>query len=125
MEHLVGIDARGGTWPGEFSVTRDQARQATRVRWSGWDGVDFPWGKKKHTEELIYDIQDAHPETNSVEGNAETRFELRGRILTWRGHLQMRSDLKNFYYAYTRELLQNGRVIRTRKWQETIPRDHQ
>jgi hypothetical protein len=37
----------------------------------------------------------------------------------------MHSDLKNFYYGYKRELVENGRVVRQKTWQETIPRDHQ
>jgi hypothetical protein len=35
------------------------------------------------------------------------------------------SDATTFHYAYTRELLRNGAVVRTKTWQEVIPRDLQ
>jgi len=60
-----------------------------------------------------------------VRGTAETIYRQKGRVLTFRDHLTMRSDKQNFYYAYTRELLENGQRIRRKNWQETIPRDHQ
>jgi len=35
------------------------------------------------------------------------------------------SDASTFHYAYTRELLRNGAVVRTKTWREVIPRDLQ
>jgi hypothetical protein len=35
------------------------------------------------------------------------------------------SDAGTFHYAYTRELLRNGAVVRTKTWREVIPRDLQ
>jgi hypothetical protein len=52
-------------------------------------------------------------------------FTLKGRTLTWRGHLLVTTDQKNFYYKYTRELLKDGALIKSKTWQETIARDHQ
>ena len=52
-------------------------------------------------------------------------FALKGRTLIWRGHLSVTSNEKNFYYSYTRELLKDGQMIRSKMWKETIPRDHQ
>jgi len=60
-----------------------------------------------------------------VHGTAESKFELKNRTVVYRSDLEMHSDLKNFYYAYRREVLENGRIVRQRTWQETIPRDHQ
>jgi hypothetical protein len=37
----------------------------------------------------------------------------------------VRSDKTNFYYLLARQLHENGKLIRERKWQEAIPRDHQ
>ena len=72
-----------------------------------------------------YEADDAHPETCSVHGEAESVFALRGHTLTWRGHLLVTTDEKNFYYQYTRELLKDGQMYRSRSWQETIPREYQ
>ena len=74
---------------------------------------------------MQYDLDDAHPEANAVHGEAETIFALKGRVLSYRGHLSVTSDARNFYYKYTRELLKDGTLIKTKTWDETIPRDHQ
>ena len=124
-DHLTDIHSEGYPWPGEYHVTRDEVRQATHVLWQGSDASQYPWGKQTHHEQLRYDVEDAHPEVNVVKGDSDTTFELKDRTLLYRGHLEMRSDQKAFYYTYHRELLQNGRVIRQKIWQETIPRDHQ
>jgi hypothetical protein len=35
------------------------------------------------------------------------------------------TDQKKFYYKYTRELLKDGVMFRTKTWQETVERDRQ
>jgi hypothetical protein len=45
--------------------------------------------------------------------------------LTWRGHLSLSSDLHDFHYEYTRTLLRDGKIVMTRTWKRTIPRDYQ
>jgi predicted acyl esterase len=124
-EERTDIKNEGFPWPGDWTVQRDEARQKTTVRWKGKDGYEYPWGKQDDFENLTYDVDDAHPETCSVRGEAESIFTLKGRTLIWRGHLLVTTDQKNFYYKYTRELLQDGQMMKSKTWQETIPRDHQ
>jgi putative CocE/NonD family hydrolase len=125
MEQRTDIKSAGFPWPGEWTVERDEARQKTTVHWKGKDGYEYPWGKQTDLESLTYEGDDAHPETCSVGGEAESTFALKGRTLVWRGHLQITTDAKNFYYKYVRELLKDGVMLRSKTWQETIPRDHQ
>ena len=124
-EERTDIKSEGFPWPGEWTVERDEARHKTTVHWKGQESGEYPWGKEIDYENLTYDADDAHPETCSVRGEAETVFTLKGRTLTWRGHLLVTTDQKNFYYKYTRELLKDGAMIRSKTWQETIARDHQ
>jgi hypothetical protein len=124
-EERTDITNEGFPWPGEWTVERDEARQKTTVHWKGKDGYRYPWGTQNDFENLTYEGDDAHPETCSVRGEAESVFALQGTTLVWRGHLLVTTDQKNFYYAYTRELLKDGQMIRTKTWKETIPRDHQ
>ena len=56
---------------------------------------------------------------------AVTEVELPGRALRWRGAIDLSSDETTFLYRYTRELTENGEVVRTRTWEERVPRDHQ
>lgn len=124
-EERDDIKSMGFPWPGEWTVERDEARQKTTVYWKGKDGYIYPWGKEDDFEKLTYEGDDAHPETSSVSGEAESIFTLKDRILTWRGRLLVTTDQKNFYYRYTRELLKDGQMLKSKTWQETIPRDHQ
>jgi predicted acyl esterase len=124
-EERADIKNEGFPWPGEWTVERDEERQKTTVHWKGKDGYTYPWGKQDDFENLTYEGDDAHPETCAVRGEAESVFTLKGRTLTWRGHLSVTTDQKNFYYKYTRELLKDGEMLKSKTWQETIPRDHQ
>jgi predicted acyl esterase len=124
-EERTDIKSEGFPWPGEWTVERDEARQKTTVHWKGKDGYEYPWGKQDDFENLTYDADDAHPEAYSVRGEAESIFALKGRTLIWRGHLLVTTDQKTFYYKYTRELLKDGQMIKSKTWQEAIPRDHQ
>jgi hypothetical protein len=124
-EERKDIRSEGFPWPGEWIVERDEARQKTTVHWKGNDSAEYPWGKQTDFESLTYNADDAHPDTSAVQGEAETVLTLKGRTLTWRGHLTVRTDERNFYYSYTRELLKDGVILKTKSWRETVPRDHQ
>jgi len=124
-EERTDLKTMGFPWPGEWHVTRDEGRQKTTVLWKGKMGSDDPWGKETDLEQLTYEIQDDHPETNTIHGEAESTLELKNRVLVWRGHLSVTSDARNFYYKYTRELLRDGNLLKTKTWEEAIPRDLQ
>ena len=126
IETPTGITALAGSaWPGEWTVLRDEARQRSTVIWKGQTAVSYPWGRFDHTEQLTYDVDDAHPELASVRGDSEYIQAVKDHVLTWRGRLDVSSDAQTFFYKYTRTLLRDGAVIRTKTWQEPIPRDHQ
>jgi predicted acyl esterase len=128
IEALAGIKGIGGggaAWPGEWTVLRDEARQRSTVTWKGTTAVSYPWGRFDHSEKLTYDIDDAHPDMARVQGDSEYIQAVKDHVLTWRGRLDVSSDAQTFFYKYTRTLLRDGVVIRTREWEEPIPRDHQ
>jgi predicted acyl esterase len=122
---ITGIGGGGAAWPGEWTVLRDEARQHSTVIWKGTTAVSYPWGRFDHSEKLTYDIDDAHPDFARVQGDSEYIQAVKDHVLTWRGRLDVSSDARTFFYKYTRTLLRDGVVIRTRTWEEPIPRDHQ
>jgi len=124
-EARADLTSEGFPWPGEWTLERDEARHKAIVHWKGRESGKYPWGTETDDESLTYEADDVHPESSSVRGEAETVFALTGRTLIWRGHLLVTTDQKNFYYEYTRELLQSGNLFKSKTWQETIPRDHQ
>jgi putative CocE/NonD family hydrolase len=126
IEGAPGITTPGDyAWPGSWKVERDEVHERSIVTWHGNAAVQFPWGSFDHTEQLVYHLADAHPEISAVEGEAESIERLSDRVLTYRGHLAVTSDATTFYYSYTRELLRNDVVVRTKTWREEIPRDLQ
>jgi len=124
-EERTDLKTMGFPWPGEWHVTRDEGREKTTVLWKGKMGSEYPWGKEVDLEQMTYEIEDDHPETNVIHGEAETTVTLKDRVLAWRGHLSVSSDARNFYYKYTRELERDGKVVKTKTWEETVPRDLQ
>jgi len=124
-EERTDVKSFGFPWPGEWLVTRHEGRQKTTVLWKGKMGGAYPWGKETDLEKLTYVIEDAHPDVNVIHGEAETTLELKDRVLVWSGHLSFTSDAKNYFYKYTRELRKDGNLIKTKTWEETIPRDLQ
>jgi uncharacterized protein len=125
IEQRRDIQSKGYPWPGEWTTTRDEINRKTTVNWHGKSETEYPWGKETDYESLAYDVQDNHPEISAVRGEAKSVFELKGRVLTWQGHLSVTTDQKNFYYKYTRELLKDGAMVKEKTWEKTIPRDHQ
>ena len=124
-EERADVKSRGFPWPGEWTVERDEVHHKATVHWKGQEGSDYPWGTETDYENLTYEADDAHPETCSVRGEAESVFALKDRMLKWRGHLLVTTDQKNFYYRYTREVLKDDSIVKSKTWEEAIPRDHQ
>jgi hypothetical protein len=122
---IKGIGGGGAAWPGEWTVLRDEARQRSTVTWKGTTAVSYPWGRFDHSEKLTYDVDDAHPDVARVQGDSEYIQAVKNHVLTWRGRLDVSSDAQTFFYKYTRTLLRDGVVIRTKTWEAPIPRDHQ
>ncbi len=108
-----------------WQVSRDPARLQASVTWRGGDTLHFSWGEEEVRELMQYHADDGHPELSSVHGEAQTSVRLRNRELLWRAVIDTRSDAENFYVDVRRELLENGKPIRSRAWQATIPRDSQ
>lgn len=125
MEQRKDMQAAGFPWPGEWKVERDELAGKAKVSWNGKSEETYPWGKEADTEALTYEADDNHPEVSAVRGEAEIGMALKDRTLSWRGHLTLTSDAKNFYYKYVRELYQDGKVVKQKTWEETVPRDHQ
>jgi hypothetical protein len=127
VEEPPGIGAIGsdGAWPGQWTVLRDEVHQRSTVVWEGTVAVSYPWGRFDHSERLTYDVDEAHPDIARVRGDSEYVQAVKDHTLTWRGRLDVSSDAHTFFYKYTRTLLRDGVLLRTKSWEEPIPRDHQ
>jgi uncharacterized protein len=124
-EERSDIKDEGYPWPGDWKTERDEVNAKTKVTWSGQSEETYPWGKETDSERITYLADDNHPETSSVQAEAEIVMVLKQQTLRWQGHLMLSSDAKNFYYKYTRQLMKDGQLFKQKTWEETIPRDHQ
>jgi putative CocE/NonD family hydrolase len=97
----------------------------TMAFWRGEGEHRFPWGRMKSTEYLRFKVSDDRPDRAAALGEGDIDVTLPGRTLTWRTRLSLRSDHERFHYRFRRILAENGRVIRERSWNESIPRDYQ
>ncbi len=120
-----GYGSEGDVLPDTWTVIRDEAERSTRVEWEGRASSDHPWGRKRTVERLAYRVEDFDPAHASVRGEAIMEVDLPDRLLRWHHLLDVRSDEESFGYSCTRELFENEKLIRTKSWEEKIPRDHQ
>ena len=60
-----------------------------------------------------------------MKGEYATEVKLPDRTLRCESVVVFRSDRTNFYYSGQRRLLVNGKLVREKKWEDTIPRDFQ
>ena len=124
-EERKDMQSAGFPWPGDWKTERDELNGKTKVTWNGKSEETYPWGKETDLEGITYVADDNHPETSSVQAEAEIVMALKKQTLTWRGHLTLTSDAQNFHYKYIRQLLKDGQAVKEKTWEETIPRDHQ
>ncbi len=126
MPPLESVKSQGDVWPPQaWTETHDLIAGTTRVAWVGDDSSQYPWGRMKDHEQMSYAIGDAHPEKSSIHAEGSTTIELPSRTLVWSVVIDLSSDLHNFYYHSERHLTENGKLIREKRWDDTIPRDHQ
>jgi len=111
---------------GEVSaVTRNPASgEATAVATNA-GATQYPWGREDYRETIEHRTWEKEPWKTSMKGSHEIEVSLPDRTLLWQAELNFTSDRENFYYRYTRRLLENGQLLREKSWDDSIPRDFQ
>ena len=107
------------------SVDRNPQTGTVVAKLTNGSATRYPWGTEKSLETIRYEINDQAPADAAVTGTHRLEVELPGRMLVWDAELTFRSDRQNFFYTYRRRLTENGKPVREKTWNETIPRDHQ
>jgi hypothetical protein len=65
------------------------------------------------------------PEKSRYKGERGKLIEIEGRIVEVRTAIDIQSNVSNFYVTYTRQVFEDGKLLRRRDWKETIPRKFQ
>jgi hypothetical protein len=105
--------------------TVDRSGGTAIASWRGEEESRFPWGRMRSIEYLRFKVSDQRPDLAAALGEGDLHVTLPGRTLLWRTRLSLRSDAVAFHYRFRRTLAEDGREIRRRDWEESIPRDFQ
>ncbi len=120
------IDTGTSSGYGEISsVDRNPQTGEVTVTATNSGATRYPWGTETFHERIEHRTSDRNPENTSMRGTHRIEVQLPDRLLTWTGNLTFASDRENFHYRYTRELRVDDELVRTKTWEETIPRDFQ
>ncbi len=107
------------------TVVRNKRTGAAEVVLTNGGKTQYPWGVETYRERIVHATSDEYPEKTSVVGSYAIEVELENRTLLWEAECSYSSDTDNFYYQLVRQVSENGKLVRTKTWRETIPRDHQ
>jgi putative CocE/NonD family hydrolase len=107
------------------SVERNPRTGAAKVVATNDSARRYPWGEEYNTESITHETNDDRPEATAVKSEYTTTVKLKDRTLRWESSVVWRSDRDNFYYVGSRRLLKDGVLVREKKWERAIPRDHQ
>jgi len=110
-----------------WTLQRGQFGTTTVIDGTGeWSKPNqLPWGLYSLRMRREFQVRDDHPELASYTGERDVRVQTSERELIWHFDWNLHSDQRNFYYRVKRSLLENGKTMREREWQETVARDHQ
>ena len=107
------------------SVERNPRTGAARVVATSSSATRYPWGEEDSRESITHEAEDGRPEAASVLGEYATTVKLKDRTLRFESVVRWHSDRERFFYSGTRRLLKDGTLLREKKWEAAIPRDHQ
>jgi len=128
-EREVRADARdlgSDVWPqGTSEWKRDTVSGLVTYTWSGKSRYEINGRRFEATEKNVYETKELDPASSRFLGDASDHIELGGRTIDVLTSAEIRSDAGNFQVTFVRRILENGWLLRERKWQETIPRAFQ
>jgi uncharacterized protein len=116
-------DLGSDVWPqGTNEWKRDTARGLVTYTWSGKSRFEIRDRRFEAAEKNVYETDESDPAKSLFLGEDSDRIELRGRTIDVLTSVEIRSEARNFHVTFVRRILENGRLLRERKWQETVPR---
>ncbi len=119
-------DFGSDVWPqGTYEYKRDLASGTVSVEWRGKGSYEVKGNRYDFTELNLYETNEKDPSRSRFLGEASDTIELPGRKITLLTNGEIVSDEKNFHLTFTRRIYENDKLLRSREWKESIPRDFQ
>jgi putative CocE/NonD family hydrolase len=107
------------------SVDRNPQTGTATVVATNASATRYPWGEERNAEKITHQARDGSPEATSVRGEYSTTLDLPGRSLVFEIRVELVSDRESFHYSNVKRLLKDGVLLREKRFEDTIPRDHQ
>ncbi|MGE4133492.1 MAG: CocE/NonD family hydrolase [Bdellovibrionales bacterium] len=108
-------------WPAQD--LRFRKGGSSKVDWSADN--EFSIGDQVHRsfEKVRYSVHDSIPWSAEFRGQAWHSVRWPSREVSVRTKIRVQSDRRLFHIRFTREAVENGKLLRRRTWHEKIPRD--
>lgn len=107
---------------GSLGFNARKPQKIDRDEIAGTTSVSLEDGVPGTMTKVVWRVSDLRPDLASIRGERINTVRVGDRELVWEGFTEIRSDSTNFHYLHRRWVRENGRVVRERSWQDTIPR---
>jgi predicted acyl esterase len=112
-------------WPEEHVEMSRDMNSTVSVHWKGSRSYEIQDRRFRNYIRDYYETNDKMPEKSRYKGERGKLIEIEGRIVEVRTAIDIQSNVSNFYVTYTRQVFEDGKLLRRRDWKETIPRKFQ
>jgi predicted acyl esterase len=117
------LESRG--WPYNHRITRDLDRSITTVELEAEKRWNIMENLYSSVEKVAYQTNDLNPAQTSFFGEGGHTIHLGDRILELKLLVSIASDERNFNVKIVRQIFQQKKLIRERRWEANIPREFQ
>jgi predicted acyl esterase len=112
-------------WPYKHVVTRDLERSTITVELEAEKRWEIQGRRYTAIEKVAYQTNDSDPARSSFFGEGGHIIQMGDRILELKFLVSVVSDEKNFNVKIIRQIFEETKLVRTRRWEASFPREFQ
>ena len=109
-------------WPYLYRSIVDINIGKTTVEWKGESESEIKGNKFFFSDETLYHTNESDPANSGFHGETVRKIQLKDRNLQLKTIINLQSDVKNFNVKFTRQIYEDNKLIKSRDWEEVIPR---
>ncbi len=117
------LESRG--WPYKHLVSHDLERNTTTVELEAEKRWEIQGKEYTSIEKIAYQTNDRDPARSSFFGEGGHILRLEDRVLRLKLLVSIVSDEKNFNIKVIRQIFEQGKLKRERRWEAFLPREFQ
>ncbi len=117
------LESKG--WPYKHLVTRDLNKNTTTVELEAEKSWEIGGQEYTSIEKVSYQTSDLDPARSSFFGEGGYILRLAGRLLELKLFVSLVSDERTFTIKVLRQIFEQKKLIRERRWEASLPREFQ